>query len=102
MTFSALLALVIAAVFVQEYRGAPHAGTHSQWLDALPDFAFNSPIDDDIAILNASMSHSFRFIDLNTTDAELLFSVASNRQAHHAMRCGCLTSFLSRLFVFVE
>jgi hypothetical protein len=72
----ALIALVIAAVFIPENRGA---GMHSQWLDALPDFAFNSPIDEDIAILNASMSHSFRFIDLNATDTELLFSVESNR-----------------------
>jgi hypothetical protein len=74
----ALIALVIAAVFIPENRGA---GIHSQWLDVLPDFAFNSPIDEDIAILNASMSHSFRFIDLNTTDTELLFSIESNRQA---------------------
>lgn len=81
MRFSLLVfvALVVAAVSVPEGRCAAPAGLHSQWLDVMPVFMFNAPIDDDVAILNASLSGSFRFIDLNTTDTELLLSVASGK-----------------------
>jgi hypothetical protein len=73
------VALIVAAVSVPEGRCAAPAGLHSQWLDVMPAFMFNAPIDDDVAILNASLSGSFRFKDLNTTDTELLLSVASGK-----------------------
>jgi hypothetical protein len=85
----AFVALVFAAVSISEGRAAP-AGRHLEWLDVAPKFTFNAPIDNDVAILNASLGHSFRFIDFNTTDAELLLSVVSGRQAQCGVACQCL------------
>ncbi len=95
----AFVALVVAAVSIPEGRCAAPAGRHLDWLDLPPKFTFNAPIDDDVAILNASFGHSFRFIDFNTTDAELLFSLVSGRQA----QCQCVQyCFTCLLLVFVE
>jgi hypothetical protein len=81
--------LVVAALSISEGRCAAPAGPrrHLEWLDLPPKFTFNAPIDNDVAILNASMGHSFRFIDFNTTDTELLLSPVSGRQALHNVPC---------------
>jgi hypothetical protein len=88
----AFVALVVAAVSISEGRSAAPAGRHLEWLDVLPKFTFNAPIDNDVAILNASSGHSFKFIDFNTTDTELLLSPVSGRQAlaQCAVPCQCL------------
>jgi hypothetical protein len=93
MCFSLLcvfVALVVAAVSIPEGRCAAPAGRHLDWLDLPPIFTFNAPIDDDVAILNASFGHSFRFIDFNTTDAEFLIGMKSGRQAQCAVPCQCV------------
>jgi hypothetical protein len=89
----AFVALIVATVSIPEGRCAAPSGLHLEWLDLLPAFTFNAPVDNDFAILNASLGHSFRFIDFNTTDNELLLSPVSGRQEQSTELCQC-SSFL--------
>ena len=82
--FFAHTALALLVITVISMPLGMHASSvePSLWLHAKSQFALphDPPFGSDFVILNATVSHSFRFEDFNTTDTEFLLNPETNRQ----------------------